>query len=65
MIEIEDRLLGFLPQMGVILIAISMVIGLLIIQRIYDWVNEKIKLPYMEEENLQQRKLLEQRKESE
>jgi hypothetical protein len=65
MIELQDKLLGFLPEMGILIIAISMVVCLLIIQRINDWVLDKIKLPWMEEENLQQRKKLEQRKESE
>ncbi|QOY36347.1 hypothetical protein AWH56_001220 [Anaerobacillus isosaccharinicus] len=65
MIDVQDRILGFIPEMGTLLIAISMVICLLILQRVNDWVNEKLKLPYMEETNLQQRKMLEQRKESE
>lgn len=65
MSDVLDRILGFLPEMGILLFAVSMVISLLILQRVNDWVNEKLKLPYMEETNLQQRKMLEQRKESE
>ncbi|RXI99898.1 hypothetical protein DS745_13545 [Anaerobacillus alkaliphilus] len=65
MIEIEYRLLGFLPQMATFVIAVGLIISLLIIQRVNDWVNEKVKLPWMEETNLQQRKRMEQRKGSE
>ena len=60
-----DRVLGFLPSRGAFWTAVGFVIFMIALQRVNDWVQKKIKLPWMEKKNQQQRKALEQGQNSE
>ncbi len=63
--DLLDRVLGFLPSRGSFWTAVGFVIFLFALQKVNDWVQKKIKLPWMEEKNQQQRKALEQSQNSE
>lgn len=63
--DLLDRVLGFLPRRGTFWTAVGYTIFLFAIQRTNDWVQKKIKLPWMEEKNQQLRKSMEQDSNSE
>ncbi|WNF37577.1 hypothetical protein RJD24_03700 [Bacillaceae bacterium IKA-2] len=59
MSDLIDRILGFLPHRSTIWTAISLTIFMFTVQRLSDWVIKKVQLPWMEEKNQQQRKVVE------
>lgn len=58
--DLMDRFLGFMPYRGIFWTSLGLCIFMTVLQRLYDWVTNKIMLPWMEAENQQQRKTLEQ-----
>jgi hypothetical protein len=63
--DFMDRVFGFMPYRGIFWTALGLCIFMTIIQRLFDWITNKIMFPWMEEKNQQQRKMLEQVQEKE
>jgi hypothetical protein len=54
--EFIDRVFGFLPQRTTVFIAVGLFIVIQIIQLLFKFLDEKLALPWMKEENQKQRK---------
>ncbi|KHF41396.1 hypothetical protein [Halalkalibacter okhensis] len=63
--EILDRFFGFLPQRGVFWTAVGTSLFIVVFHYIISKINELLKLPWMKEENQQQRRQILQKQRNE